>query len=51
MKNQLHFLINVVLKTWLIFLIGFILIEGVIIVLDLLGYESKVEKIIKYLHL
>jgi hypothetical protein len=51
MKNQLKTLLIIFLKAWVVFLLGLLAIESVLIILDSLGYDSQVKKIVSYFHL
>jgi hypothetical protein len=51
MKNQLEKLFITLLKLFIVFLFGLVTIEGVIIILDLLGNEIQAEKIASYIQL
>jgi hypothetical protein len=51
MKNRLRTLLIILLKTWVVFLLGLIAAEVILITLDFLGYDSQVKEIVKYLHL
>jgi len=51
MKNRLEILFITLLKAWIIFLLGLIAAEVILIALDFLGYDSQVKEIVKYLHL
>jgi hypothetical protein len=51
MKNRLETLFVILLKILILFLIGLVVGEVIVIVLDLLGYENQVKRIIDYLHL
>jgi len=51
MKNQLENLFVIFLKIWILFLLGLLAIESVLIILDSLGYDSQVKKIVSYFHL
>ena len=51
MKNRLETLFVILLKILILFLIGLVVGEVIVIILDLLGYENQVKEIIDYLHL
>lgn len=51
MKNRLEILFITLLKAWIVFLLGLIAAEVVLITLDFLGYDSQVKEIVNYLHL
>ena len=51
MKNRLETLFIILLRILVLFLIGLVIGEAVVIILDLLGYEDQVKKIINYIHL
>jgi len=51
MKNRLETLLIILLKAWVVFLLGLIAAEVILITLDFLGYDSQVTKIVRYLHL
>lgn len=51
MKNRLETLFIILLKILILFLIGLVVGEVIVIVLDLFGYENQVKRIIDYLHL
>jgi hypothetical protein len=51
MKNRLEILFINLLKAFTIVLFGLIAAEVAIIVLDFMGNESQIRKIVRYLHL
>jgi hypothetical protein len=51
MKNLLETLLINLLKALIVILLGLIAAGVTIIVLDFMGYESQVKKIVGYLHL
>jgi hypothetical protein len=51
MKNRLEILLTNLLKALIVILLGLIAAGITIIVLDFMGYESQVKKIVGYLHL
>jgi len=51
MKNRLEILFINSLKAFIVILFGLIATGITIIILDFMGYESQVRKIIGYLHL
>jgi hypothetical protein len=51
MKNRLEILFIILVKAWIVFLLGLIAAEVILITLDFLGYDSQVKEIVKYLHL
>jgi hypothetical protein len=51
MKNRLEILLINLLKALIVILLGLIAAGVTIIVLDFMGYESQVRKIVGYLYL
>jgi hypothetical protein len=51
MKNRLETLLIIFFKAWVVFLLGLIAVEVILIALDFLGFDSQIKEIVKYLHL